>query len=649
MSQSKESTSSAAKPGMLSGIKVIEIADELAQYCGLLLAGLGADVVKIEPPDGSHTRRIGPFYADDVNPEKSLFFWAYNREERSVALELRTTEGRERLLGLLQHADILLDSSCGFVNTALGLDRQQLAQRFPSLIVARLTPFGDVGPWKDFKGSDLIHLALGGVMTNCGYDSDPSGRYDLPPIAPQLWHAYHIAGEQLAIGITAALMHRHSTGEGQDVSCAVHEAVSKSTEMDLMSWVMRRAPFYRQTCRHATETPNRVPTICHTKDGRWYLPWGVTAQDEGKLITLLGRYGMAADLEEQAAGADVKGRLVPGYALSDDKSDHRLEVIQRFVRAFRYVDVPWCEAQEVGLPWAPLRKPYENAFDEHWLQRKSFSEIQHPELGRSFVYPTSKWVSTATDWQAGKRAPFLGEHTDEMLAGAGWTNDASAKRVTATANPSPRLSKCGRPFALQNIRIFDFSWFLASAGGTRFLAALGAECIKVEWKSNPDTRLSVMAPVGGRAAREAATAPLPGVSDPDLGGHFNNKNPGKRGLSLNIRHPQGLQIAKQLVAISDVVAEGFSPGVLDRVGLGYDVLKSIKPNIIYAQQSGMGSRGTYGRVRPLGPVAAACAGTSEMSGLPEPAMPAGWGYSYLDWFGAYSFALSIPRGLHHRG
>ena len=633
---------------MLSGIKVIEIADELAEYCGLLLAGLGADVVKIEPPDGSHTRRIGPFYADDVNPEKSLLFWAYNREKRSVALELRTAEGRERLLGLLQHADILLDSTCGDVNTALGLDRQQLAQRFPSLIVARVTPFGDVGPWKDFKGSDLIHLALGGVMMNCGYDSDPSGRYDLPPIAPQLWHAYHIAGEQLAIGITAALMHRHSTGEGQDVSCAVHEAVSKSTEMDLMSWVMRRAPFYRQTCRHATETPNRVPTICHTKDGRWYIPWGVTAQDEGKLITLLGRYGMAADLEEQAVGDEVKGRIVPGYALSDDKSDHRLEVIQRFVRAFRYVDVPWCEAQEVGLPWAPLRKPYENAFDEHWLHRKSFSEIQHPELGRNFVYPTSKWVSTATDWQAGKRAPFLGENTDEILTAAGWTSDAPAKRVTATKNPSPRISKRGRPFALQNIRIFDFSWFLASAGGTRFLAALGAECIKVEWKSNPDTRLSVMAPVGGRAAREAATAPLPGVSDSDLGGHFNNKNPGKRGISLNIRHPQGLQIAKQLVAISDVVAEGFSPGVLDRVGLGYDVLKSIKPNIIYAQQSGMGSRGTYGRLRTLGPVAAAFAGTSEMSGLPEPAMPAGWGYSYLDWFGAYSFALSILTGLYHR-
>ncbi len=133
-----------------------------------------------------------------------------------------------------------------------------------------------------------------------------------------------------------------------------------------------------------------------------------------------------------------------------------------------------------------------------------------------------------------------------------------------------------------------------------------------------------------------------------MGGQFNNKNSGKRGLSLNIRHPRGLEIAKSLVRVSDVVAEGFSPGVLERLGLGYDVLRSIRPDIIYIQQSGMGSHGTYGRLRTVGPIAAAFAGTAEMSGLPEPAMPVGWGYSYLDWMGAYSYALAILGALHHR-
>ena len=205
-----------------------------------------------------------------------------------------------------------------------------------------------------------------------------------------------------------------------------------------------------------------------------------------------------------------------------------------------------------------------------------------------------------------------------------------------------------KPFPLQGIKILDFAWFLASAGGTRFLAAMGAESFKVEWKDNPDTRLAAMAPVGGRPARDVATGPLPPVRDPDMGGQFNNKNAGKRGISLNIRHPKGLQIAKDLVRVCDVVAEGFSPGVLQRLGLGWDVLKSIRPDIIYIQQSGMGAHGTYGRMRTVGPVAAAFGGQGDMSGLPEPAMPVGWGYSYLDWMGAYGYALALLGAIYHR-
>ena len=631
-------------PGMLAGVRVIEIADELAEYCGLLLAGMGADVIKIEPPDGSPTRCIGPFLDDEPDPERSLFFWNYNRGKRSVALDLETEEGKKNLLRLLEDTDILLDSSGGDVNAWLGLDREALMRRFPSLVIARMTPFGDDGPWSRFKGSDLIHLALGGVMMNCGYDPDPSHRYDLPPIAPQLWHAYHIAGEQLAVGIVTALLHQKQTGMGQDVSCAVHEAVAKNTELDLMSWVMRRAPLWRLTCRHATEQPNRMPNIAHTKDGRWYISLSMGGRDEEELIPFLEPYGMQADLKPPSRDADPGVRNIPGSSAGDEHRAHVLEVIQRFVRSFRYDEMPWRSAQEKGLLWAPLRKPHENTLDEHWLTRHSFADVEHPELGRSLRYATSKWLSTATSWQVGRRAPLLGEDTEAVLA----EPPRPARPPAQARREPPLLSPHGKPFPLQNIRILDFAWFLASAGGTRFLAAMGAESLKIEWKSNPDTRIAAMAPIGGREARRLATAPLPGVTDPDMGGQFNNKNSGKRGLSLNIRDPRGLDIAKSLVKISDVVAEGFSPGVLERLGLGYDVLRGIKPDIIYIQQSGMGNHGTYGRMRTLGPVAAAFAGTSEMSGLPEPAMPVGWGYSYLDWMGAYNYALAIVGALHHR-
>src|SRR5215471_17903819 len=120
--------------GPLTGIRVIELADEQAEYCGLTLAGLGADVIKAEPPGGNPTRRIGPFYQDREDPERSLFFWQYNRGNRA----------------LVASADILLESTPRGELDARGLGVSTLMQQTPTLIVARVTPFGDHGPWADF-------------------------------------------------------------------------------------------------------------------------------------------------------------------------------------------------------------------------------------------------------------------------------------------------------------------------------------------------------------------------------------------------------------------------------------------------------------------------------------------------------------------
>ena len=169
-----------------------------------------------------------------------------------------------------------------------------------------MTPFGDDGPWKDFQASDLIHLALGGVMMNCGYDPDPTLEYDTPPIAPQIWHAYHIAGEQLATGIIAALIHRHRTGQGQDVSVAVHEAVSKNPELDIMHWVMRRVPLWRLTNRHALETPNHSPSI---------MP------HQGRPLVHLARHGRARSEEPGAVAVQIRHAGGPATAAAGCRSE----------------------------------------------------------------------------------------------------------------------------------------------------------------------------------------------------------------------------------------------------------------------------------------------------------------------------------------
>ena len=193
---------------------------------------------------------------------------------------------------------------------------------------------------------------------------------------------------------------------------------------------------------------------------------------------------------------------------------------------------------------------------------------------------------------------------------------------------------------------------LASAGAGRYLAALGAEVIKVEHESRADgMRFGPAAcPVGGRAERQAATdtMPTPPRDGLNRSGSFMEINAGKLALSLDLKKPEGKRILEDLIRTADVVLEGYSPGTMDRMGLGYDRLRALNPGIIYLQQSGFGQHGVYGRARAFGPTAQAFSGISDMSGLPEPRPPAGIGYSYLDWFGAYNMATAALAALYRR-
>src|SRR6185503_9855515 len=155
MAAREERSLSGNRPGPLAGIRVIELADEQAEYCGLTLAGLGAEVIKIEPPGGNSTRRIGPFYEDKEGPESSLFFWYYNRGKKSITLDLQLKQDQDRFKALVASADILLESTPKGELDKIGMSKEALAKDFPTLIHARVTPFGDDGPWSTFKGSDL--------------------------------------------------------------------------------------------------------------------------------------------------------------------------------------------------------------------------------------------------------------------------------------------------------------------------------------------------------------------------------------------------------------------------------------------------------------------------------------------------------------
>ena len=202
----------------------------------------------------------------------------------------------------------------------------------------------------------------------------------------------------------------------------------------------------------------------------------------------------------------------------------------------------------------------------------------------------------------------------------------------AQAKPTRR-----RP--LEGVRVIDLTRIVAGPNATRMLATMGAEVIRVEW--HDDRALDLLRGVHPRVRGGEANSL-------NRGGLFNNINPGKFGITLNMNVPQGRDLFKRLIAKASVLCENYSPGQMERWELGYDTLREINPGLIYLQITGMGKSGTYNNYLSVGPTAQALSGLTHMSGAPEPMPPAGWGYSYLDHSTGYYGAMHVLAALLRR-
>jgi crotonobetainyl-CoA:carnitine CoA-transferase CaiB-like acyl-CoA transferase len=398
--------SGAASSGPLAGLRVLELADEKGQFCGKLMADLGADVIKVEPPGGQHTRSVGPFLDDIPHRERSLSFWHYNTSKRGITLDLDSPGGRSIFLRLVPTVDVILETHPPGYLSSLGLGYEELASVNPGLIMCSLTPFGQDGPWRDYATSDLLHLAAGGQMASCGYD--PEDVAGAPPLAPGGGNAWHIASHYAYMGILAALYYRDMTGEGQYIDASVHEACALTTEGAIAIYISTGDVVRRQTGRAASV--ERSPrTQLATGDGGWInvTRSGSTPPRLRQLAQWMDSYGLAQDLLGDTYQT-VQGIL--------DNSAHVTEVTADFFAQLPQEEL-WHGGQQRDLPWGAVRTVDEIVNDLHLEDRGFFVEVEHPELGRSFVYPGTAAIYNGSPWRISRRAPLIGEHNEEVLCG----------------------------------------------------------------------------------------------------------------------------------------------------------------------------------------------------------------------------------------
>ncbi|MFT6581744.1 MAG: crotonobetainyl-CoA:carnitine CoA-transferase CaiB-like acyl-CoA transferase [Alphaproteobacteria bacterium] len=392
--------------GPLDGLRVLELSDEKAQYCGKLMADLGADVIKVEPPGGEATRAVGPFLDDAPNRDRSLAFWHYNTSKRGVTLNLETPEGQNLFRQLAADADVILDTfSPGYLD-GLGLGFEQLRADNSKLIQCAVTPFGQTGPWRDFKAGDLTHMAAGGFMACCGYDvaDDP----EQTPIAPGGGNAWHTACSFAYMAISAALVARDKSGVGQFIDLSVHDSCAVSTEMHIPTYLYHDKVVIRQTGRHCQLTPNPIAQF-RCADGRYVNAQGsrVPLRKFPDLVEWIDGYGMAEDL------ADAKYATAQGFT---EYAAHIDVVIEKFAAVITRDELVH-GGQARQFNWGAVCSPDELIDDGHMADRGFWVTVDHPELGRQFTYPGSAAIHNGSPWRISRRAPMVGEHNGEVFSG----------------------------------------------------------------------------------------------------------------------------------------------------------------------------------------------------------------------------------------
>ena len=609
----------------LTGIRVIDLAVDRGELGGRLLSDLGADVVMVEPPEGSPSRKLPPL--DPLTPEHSLFFTMRSCGKRSVVLDLGAADGRASLEALLAGADVLIDSAEPGAHTAAGrptLEAEALAARHRHLVVASVTAYGCTGP---YAGRDVPGSVIDATSGMCW----KAGLPEREPLMPPGNISGDVAGLVAAFAIVCALIQRYGHGAGQLIDVSANEAAAQITDWSLSNSSKSMVAGIEPVEIRAG--PGPVYTILAAADG--FVRLVVLSPRQWHAIRAwLGEPDYLQDPEYDG--------FIGRFMIADAVLNPLYEELFSTMTMEEVAE----EAQRRGIVATPILKPSDVITNEHFEARMTFDRV--PLSTRGVMSLPSGWMEIDGE-RVGPtgRPPHLGAHTDEVLsalvtevaaqpegpaaldASAGPQADGLlAWPLVPQAAPEPALPLTG-------VRVADFGHGGVGVEISRMLAEYGADVIKIESRTYPDFIRVVL---GG-----------------EMSPSFASSSRSKRGLGINAKTEEGRQMLLDLAAGAggaarfDVVVENGSTGVMDELGLGYRDFAAANPDVVMVSSQLMGSSGPWSWWRGYGPNTQVTGGMTHLWDYPDVERPSGSQSIFPDhWAGRMGALAAVAAVLGRR-
>ena len=605
-----------SSPRALEGIRVIDVATPLAEATGRVLADLGAEVIKVEPPGGCESRFTAPHREGrHEDPEGSLFWGAFGFGKKSVVLDLDAAPDRARLAELLRGADIFVESFTPGHLDSLGLGFEAMRALNPALLYVSVTPFGQTGPCARQPATDLTLAAAGGLL-------NMQGEGDRSPLPVGFPETAHHGAVQAAADVLMALYARNRSGRGQHLDTSVQAAVLWS-----LMYVTGFAAFGQNPPGFGEERGARrlrqevlpglsLPVVERCKDGHVAMSLVVGAQGAFGFNAVMqwigGQGGLDADLMEVDWMTWIQ--QIQEGSLSVEVATRGLDQFVAYLRGMTKQEI---HQQAVAQKWliAPVNTVKDLLDDPQLAARDYWVEWE----GRKVPGPFARLSATPIEYRSG--APELGEHQDLLAAPA----RLPLREGEREASPRRQI--------FEGLKVVDFSWVAAGPLVTKDLANLGATVLRVETETRIDT-LRFLPPWKGEPITRT--------------GHtFANMNQSKLGIALNFGTEAGLEVAHRMAEWADVVVENFTPGTAERLGIDYETLRAKNPALVMLYTCMRGQTGPERTHTGFGLQGAALGGFVAITGWPDRGPQPPWG-AYTDFISPRYALAALAAALHHR-